>query len=153
MKRKRARASVAACAAGWLAVAACAEDPTDVHVDAAIEGVELVMGGATIASWDRAAGTWTGTLNVGVGQETALVQVVFLDHDGEEIVFDLEHYLEVTVADESVAAFEQASPGGFAGRLRGAQAGSTTVTFMLMHGVFPTGHLDEPTSPLAVTVS
>ena len=153
MKRKRTRASFAVCAAGLLAVAACAEDPTDVHVDEAIERVELVTGGATVASWDRAAGTWTGALDVGVGLETALVQVVFLDHDGEPIVFDLEHYLEVTVADESVAVFEQESAGGFAGRLHGVQAGSTTITFTLMHGVFPTGHLDERTSALAVTVS
>lgn len=154
MDRKRIwTRSAASTVAVLLALAACAPDPTNFHEEEEVDRVELVSGGATLAAWEADSNAWTGTLSVGVGLQTALVEVLFFDHDGEEIAFDSEHYLEVVVADESVAEFEQDGPGSFSGRLRGLQAGATTVTFNLMHGAFPTGHLEEDTGALAVTVS
>lgn len=150
----RARGSAAALA-GALAVglAACAPDPTDFHSEEEVDRIELISGGATLATWEAESDAWTGTLTVGAGSQTGLIEVVLFDHDGEELVFDADHYLEVAVGDESIATFEQDGPGSFTGRLRGLQAGATTVTLHLMHGAHPSGHPEEETSALAVTVS
>jgi hypothetical protein len=145
--------SAAIAAAVLLALGACAPDPTSFHEEEHVDRVELVSGGTTLAGWEAESDAWTGSLAVGVGLQTALVDVVFFDHDGEAIAFDPDHYLEVVVADGSVAAFEQDGPGAFSGRLRGLQAGATSIIFNLKHGVLPVGHLEEDTSPLPVTVS
>jgi hypothetical protein len=46
----------------------------------------------------------------------------------------------VEVEDESIAEFEQDTPGEFGGHLHGLQVGSTTLTFFLMHGAVGSGH-------------
>jgi hypothetical protein len=134
-----------------LAVAsACSSDPTDVHIEE-VEAVELVLSGVTVAVYE--AGAWTGELNVDVGEETAHIDVVFLDHDGDEISFTSDYYLEVEVEDESIAEFEQDTPGEFGGHLRGLQVGSTTLTFFLMHGAVGSGHADFQTNPTGAGVT
>lgn len=133
--------------ASSLVLAGCSDDPVDVHVDEEIERVELVISGLTVASWDVETMSWTGALNVDVGTETAHIDVVFLSHDGDEIVFDPDHYLDVEVADQAIAEFEQDTPGEFGGHLHGVQVGTTTVTFFLMHGAIGSGHQDFQTNP------
>ena len=52
--------------AGSLVLAACSDDPVDVHVDEDIGSVELVISGVTVATWDVDAQSWTGQLDVDV---------------------------------------------------------------------------------------
>lgn len=112
------------------------------------EGVELVMSGAVIASYDGDTQSWTGELEVGTGEETPHISVRFVDHDGDPIPLDDELYLEVDVEDESIAEFEQDTPGEFGGHLHGHREGETDVTFKLMHGAVGSGHPDFVTAPV-----
>ncbi len=72
-----------------LAVAACGEDSTgpEEHGDE-VEGVQLVLNGQTIASYDGDTGAWTGEMAVAVGLETAHIDVRFVGHDGVAITLD-----------------------------------------------------------------
>ena len=112
------------------------------------EGVELVVSGRVIASYDGDTQSWTGEMEVDVGEETPHISVRFIDHDGDPIPLDDELYLEVEVEDESIAEFEQDTPGEFGGHLHGISEGETDVTFMLMHGEVGSGHADFVTRPV-----
>lgn len=131
-----------------LALAGCSDttEPEDEHAEA--EGVELVMGGQVIASYDGDTQRWTGEMEVDVGEETPHISVRFVDHDGDPIPLDDDLYLEVEVEDESIAEFEQDTPGEFGGHLHGLREGETDVTFMLMHGEVGSGHADFVTRPV-----
>lgn len=131
-----------------LALAGCSDttEPEEEHAEP--EGVELVMGGQVIASYDGDTQRWTGEMEVDVGEETPHISVRFVDHDGDPIPLDEELYLEVDVEDESVAEFEQDTPGEFGGHLHGLMEGETDVTFMLMHGEVGSGHADFVTRPV-----
>lgn len=134
-------------------VAACGDDVTgvDEHGDAA--GVELVMNGAVIASFSFATNTWTGEMEVDEGAETPHIDVNFVDADGDVIVYDSDFYLEVDVEDESIAEFEQDTPGEFGGHLHGVSAGETDVAFKLMHGAIGSGHEDLVTAAVHAHVN
>jgi hypothetical protein len=131
--------------AGALTLAACDDDPTGVDEHHEPEGVQLVLNGVTVATYD--AGAWTGGLEVNAGEETAHIDVQFLDDEGDPIALDDDVYLEVEVADETIAEFEQDTPGEFGGHLHGVSAGTTTVVFRLMHGAIGSGHADFVTTP------
>lgn len=131
-----------------VALAACSETMTEPDDHAEPEGVELVMGGNVIASYDGDTQTWTGELEVDAGEETAHISVRFVDHDGDPIPIDDDLYLEVDVEDESIAEFEQDTPGEFGGHLHGHMEGETDVTFKLMHGEVGSGHADFVTQPV-----
>jgi len=130
-----------------VAVGACGDDPVAVEEHGEPAGVELVLNGAVIASYDGTTMTWTGEMEVEVGMETAHIDVRFVDEDGDPIDFDSEpdFYLEVMVEDETIAEFEQDTPGEFGGHLHGEAVGETDVTFSLMHGSVGTGHADFTT--------
>lgn len=113
-----------------LALAACGTDPDDDHPEAV--GVELRISGQVVASYVAETGRWTGELEVDVGEETAHIAVRFLDKDGKVIDGD-EVSLKVKVEDESIAEFEQDTPGEFGGHLHGKSEGETDITFALMH--------------------
>jgi len=144
--------------AGLLVLAACGDDgtmdPMDDHDDHAgeVEGVVLSLSGQTIASYDGHDGAWTGELEVEPGEETAHIQVVFVDHNQQAVALDDDFYLQVDVANESIAEFEQDTPGEFGGHLHGVAEGDTEVTFSLMHGAVGSGHADFVTAPLHVHV-
>ena len=143
MKNRFANKLAAAVLASLAFVAACSDDPVapdDDHAEA--EGVELVLSGQVIASYDGDSQSWTGEMEVEVGQETAHIAVRFVDHDGDPIPIDDDLYLEVSVEDESIAEFEQDEPGEFGGHLHGVSVGHTDVTFSLMHGAVGSGHAD-----------
>ena len=141
-----------------LVVAACdssTTEPDDDHDDdhaEEVEGVTLTLSGQTIASYDGDAGAWTGELEVEPGEETAHISVQFVDHDGHAVTLDDDYYLLVEVEDESVAEWEQDTPGEFGGHLHGVAEGDTDVTFSLMHGAVGSGHADFVTAPLHVHV-
>lgn len=129
------------------ALAACS-DSTGVEDDHGeeVEGVQIWLSGAMIASYDNDEKTWTGELEVDVGTETAHMEVRFVDHDGDAVTLDSDMYLEVDVEDESIAEFEQDTPGEFGGHLHGISVGHTDVVFKLMHGTVGSGHPDFVTT-------
>lgn len=133
---------------GGLASAGCGDDPTepDGQDHSEPEGVRLVLNGQTIASFDHDTQAWTGEMDVAVGEETAHISVQFVDHDGDVLSFDADFYLEVDVEDETIAEFEQDTPGEFGGHLHGLAAGETDVVFKLMHGAVGSGHPDFVTT-------
>lgn len=137
-----------------LGVAACDDDPVDPDDDhAEPEGAQLVLNGQTVATYDGDDQSWTGTVTVAAGEETAHIAVTFVDHDGDPIELDDDMYLDVVVSDEMIAEFEQDEPGEFGGHLHGVSPGQTGVQFRLMHGAVGSGHPDFQTQPLTVTVT
>lgn len=147
MKHRFANKLVAAVLASLAFVAACDDDPVTPDDDhAEPEGVHLILSGQTIATYDGDSQQWTGEMEVEVGEETAHIAVRFVDHDGDPIPLDDDFYLEVGVEDESIAEFEQDSPGEFGGHLHGVSVGETDVTFSLMHGTVGSGHADFTTT-------
>lgn len=152
-KLYRSRHAWAIALLGTVVLAACDDDPTapEEHGDPA--GVELVLNGAVIASYDGDTQTWTGEMEVDQGEETAHIDVRFLDEDGDPINFDGDLYLEVEVEDEAIAEFEQDTPGEFGGHLRGVAVGETDVTFRLMHGTVGSGHADFETTQVHAHVN
>ncbi len=130
-----------------LVLTACG-DATGVEDDhgEGVEGVQIWLSGAMIASYDGDTSSWTDELEVDVGTETAHMDVRFVDHDGDEVTLDSDMYLEVDVEDESIAEFEQDTPGEFGGHLHGISVGETDVVFKLMHGSVGSGHADFVTA-------
>ena len=153
MRHSRLKLPFALLTAGILALSACesATEPEEDHAEE-VEGVMLVLSGQTIASYDGHDGEWTGELEVEPGEETAHISVRFVDHDGAAVALDEDYYLEVEVEDESVAEFEQDTPGEFGGHLHGQAEGDTEITFSLMHGAVGSGHADFVTAPLHIHV-
>ena len=135
-----------------LAVAACNESPTDDDDDhAEPDGMVLSVDGQTL-TYDGDSQTWDGELELELGEETGHATVTFVDHDGDGIHIDDDLYLEVTMADASIAEFEQDTPGEFGGHFHGEALGETEATFMLMHGAVGSGHADFVTTALEVHV-
>ena len=145
--------------AGLLVLGACGDDspmdPGGEQDDHAgeVEGVILSLSGQNIAAYDGGTGQWVGELEVEPGAETAHIQVVFVDHNAQAVALDDDFYLLVEVEDESVAEFEQDTPGEFGGHLHGGAAdGDTEIRFSLMHGAVGSGHADFVTEWLHVHV-
>ncbi len=152
MRHSRLKLPFALLSAGILALSACdSVEPEDDHADE-VEGVILVLNGQSIASYDGHDGEWTGELEVEPGEETAHTTVQFVDHDMEAVELGDDFYLEVDVEDESIAEFEQDTPGEFGGHLHGQAEGDTEITFKLMHGSVGSGHADFVTQPLHIHV-
>lgn len=135
--------------AAAVALGACSDDPVGLEEHADPNGVELELNGVVIASYQAGAG-WTGELEVLEGQETAHIEVRFIDADGDPIVLDDDSYLEVVIGDEAVAGFEQDTPGEFGGHLHGVAVGDTYAVVRLMHGAVGAGHPDFETPGEAV---
>lgn len=152
MMKKLIRRETLALAAMILVLGACSDpmEPDDDHPEA--EGVQLIMGGRVIASYDGESQVWTGELEVDAGEETPHIRVVFVDHDGNPVELEDDTYLEVDVEDTSIAEFEQDTPGEFGGHLHGNMEGETDVTFKLMHGSVGSGHADFVTQPVGAHV-
>lgn len=144
MKTTHSFRSGAFALAAAVAFGACSDDPVGLEEHADPTGVELELNGVVIASYQAGAG-WTGELEVMEGQETAHIDVRFVDADGDPIVLDDDVYLEVAIGDGTVAEFEQDTPGEFGGHLHGVAAGDTYAVFRLMHGAVGSGHPDFET--------
>ena len=157
MRHFKPKGPLALLTAGLLVFAACGDsamEPDDDHDDhgGEVEGVTLTLSGQIVASYDGDDGAWTGELEVEPGEETAHISVQFVDHDGTAVPLDSDFYLQVDVSNESVAEFEQDTPGEFGGHLHGAMEGDAEITFSLMHGAVGSGHADFVTAPLHVHV-
>ena len=153
MRDSRLKLPFALLTAGILALSACDSEtePDEDHAEE-VEGVILVLGGDTLATYDGHDSEWTGELEVEPGEETGHIAVTFVDHDMEEVQLGDDFYLEVEVEDESVAEFEQDTPGEFGGHLHGGDEGDTDVVFRLMHGTVGSGHADFVTTALHIHV-
>ena len=135
-------------------------EPFEVHVhgpaDAdAVEGVQLVMGQETIATYDADTEMWSGDhspFEIDEGETSGHIDVHFVDHDGDALEFGDDYYLEVESQADSIATFIQDDPGGFAIHIRGVAAGETGLVFKLMHGAVGSGHADFETEPYEVHV-
>jgi len=142
-------------AAALLAVifASCVHAPEhDDHDHSEPDGMIIRQDTTVLVEIDEQ--TVTGSLTIQRGQETAQLTVVFVDHDGDELVLDLgESYLAVTVIDENVAQWMQAVAGEFGGRLIGNAAGETAVSFSLVHGEVGSGHPDYISPPVTAVVT
>lgn len=136
-----------ALAAMVLVIGACS-DPVEPEPHPEAEGVQLIMGGNVIASYDGETQVWTGELEVDAGEETPHIRVVFVDHNGDPVELEDDTYLEVDIEDTAIAEFEQDTPGEFGGHLHGHMEGETDVTFKLMHGAVGSGHADFVTQPV-----
>ena len=124
-----------------LALGACnGTEPPDDHADP--HGLELVISGKVVASYDGDTQKWTDELEVDVGEETPHITARFVDDKGNAIKPEDDWYLEVDVENESIAEFEQDTPGEFGGHLHGVAEGETDVVFKLMHGQVGKGHAD-----------
>ena len=117
------------------------------HADA--EGLTLTVNGVEIVRVEEGAAT--GEITVEAGEETALITLRFLDHDGDEFQpTDEEFALDVAIGDESIAEFEQHDEDGkWAFHIHGEAAGSTEATFSLLHG----DHADFESAPVTITVT
>jgi len=133
-----------------LAMGACLENPVEPHPHEEPEGMNLEVGGVVVVTVDE-HGDVDGSLTVAAGQESDVITITFVDHDGDPIDTD-DYYVEVESADEGIVQFLQDGPGAFTGRLRGIAPGSTTLEFRLMHGSVGTGHLEFRSPPIPVTV-
>ena len=132
-------------------------EPLEVHVHAhatagAVEGVQLVLGEETIATFDHDTETWSAHFDVKVGETSGHIDVHFVDHDGDALEFGDDYYLEVESEDPAIASYIQDDPGGFAIHIRGVAAGETGLVFRLMHGAVGSGHADFETEALEVHV-
>ena len=128
-------------------------EPFEVHVHGPeAEGVQLVLDGETIATYDGDTQGWSDPFEIDEGETSGHIDVRFVDHDGDAIAFGDDYYLEVESQDTSIATFIQDDPGGFAIHIRGVAAGETGLVFRLMHGSVGSGHADFSTEPLDVDV-
>lgn len=139
---------------GALALGACSDDPTDLDDDHAdeVEGVVLTLNAAELARYDGPSRSWSATVTIDEGDETAHIDVEFVDDAGNVVTFDDDYFLQVTVDDETIAEFEQDTPGEFGGHIKGVAQGTATMEFSLMHGSMGSGHADFVTNGLTVEV-
>jgi hypothetical protein len=140
---------------GALALGACDDDdPTGVDDDHNddVAGVVLTLNGAVLAEYDGPSRAWDATVEIGAGDETAHIDVEFVDEAGNVITPDADTYLQVTVDDETIAEFEQDTPGEFGGHIKGIAEGTALMEFSLMHGTVGAGHADFVTTDLTVQV-
>lgn len=138
-----------------VALGACDDDPTDVddgHGED-VAGMVLTLNGVEIARYDVATRTWNQGYTTQEGVESDHIDVTLVDEDGDEILPDADNYLEVTVGDETIAEWEQDTPGEFGGHIHGGVAGTTVMEFALMHGAVGSGHADLRSSDFTVTVT
>ena len=147
MKKFNCRKAVLALSmSAAVGLAACGDDPVSSHDEEGhgdgVEGVQLWLSGSKIASYDGDTKVWTGELEVEEGEETAHIDVRFVNHDGVKVQLGSSFYLEVVVSNEAIAEFEQDTPGEFGGHLHGVSEGETDVVFKLMHGTVGSGHPD-----------
>lgn len=116
-------------------------------------GAALIMNGVEIAAQENGEITYNDGdhLELEVGEETNLIQVRWIDEDGERFTPDADdgYSLQWEVDDESVLEVEQHEEDGpWSFHLVGVGEGETTVVFELYHN----DHSDFTTSPFEVHV-
>lgn len=117
-------------------------------------GAALIMNGVEIATQEGGEITYNDGdhLELEVGEETNLIQLRWIDEDGDRFSMDPEdgYSLQWNVDDESVLEVEQHEEDGpWSFHLVGVGAGETTVEFELLHN---DDHEDFTTLPFEVHV-
>ncbi|MDZ7715471.1 MAG: hypothetical protein U5J95_04585 [Balneolaceae bacterium] len=113
------------------------------------EGAVLILNGQEVVRYED--GTVTGQLEVDEGQETALISIFFLDHDGDQFQPDEPEFsLNWRDINTSIADIEQHNEDGkWRFHLHGEAQGNTTVIFQLFHN----DHADFETASIPVVVN
>jgi len=146
---------IALIASSVFALGACGDDPVgaeEEHSDPV--GLVITLGGVDLVTVNGS--TVTGTLTVEAGQETAHLDLEFLDEDGDRFSpTDADEWLRVTIADPTTATWEQDEPGEFGGHLQGRSVGVTVVTFDIMHGALNStaAHADYTSPGIPVVIN
>lgn len=133
------------------ALSACSNSVSDDdHDHAEADGFVLKMNGQTIVEQLPDADL-TGSIEIEVGEETSLITVYFLDHDGDEFQPDEEeHALGYEFTTDEIVEFEQHDEDGlWSFHLHGESAGTTNLILSILHA----GHSDFETQPIPVTVT
>lgn len=146
---------IALIASSAFALGACGDDPVgaeEEHSDPV--GLVITLGGVDLVTVNGS--TVTGTLSVAAGQETAHLDLEFLDDNGDRFTpEDADEWLRVTIADPATATWDQDEPGEFGGHLQGQSAGATVVKFDIMHGALnsATAHADYTSPDIPVVIN
>lgn len=113
------------------------------------EGFVLVMNGTEIVKQDPGSSV-SGEFELGLGDETDLITVHFLDADGDRFQPEEDEYsLGYEFEDQGIAEFEQhAEDGKWSFHLHAEAEGITDLRLMLMHS----GHSDFTTQDIHVHV-
>ncbi|GAB5519800.1 MAG: hypothetical protein RhofKO_20510 [Rhodothermales bacterium] len=131
-------------------ITACdSNDLDDDHDDhAEVEGLMLRANGQTLVTIDE--GEVSGSITVPAGDETALIIVEFMDHDGEEVHVDEDPELSLgySIADPDMVEWEQHDGEDYEFHLKGLSTGTTTLVLELLHG----DHADFRTPAITVVV-
>ena len=106
----------------------------DDHDHSSPEGIRLKVSGTTVVE-QLPDETLTGSFELDEGDETSLITVYFLDHDGDEFQpEDDEYSLNVAFDDEGIVEFEQhAEDGKWSFHLHAEAEGMTDMTIQLFH--------------------
>ena len=127
----------------------CKNSVSDDHDHEDPEGYVLRMNGSAIVTQNPEEDV-TGEVTVAAGEETSLITIVYLDHDGDEIDLDDDYTIEVTFTADGIAEFEQHDEdGNWSFHIHGEAAGSTTMLITLMHGDH--SHFTSQAIPVVVT--
>ncbi|MEX0845262.1 MAG: hypothetical protein WD022_08260 [Balneolaceae bacterium] len=113
------------------------------------KGFVFKMNGQKIVT-QTTGGTLTGEIDLVVGEETDLITIYFLDHDGDEFQPEEDEYsLGYEFDPEDIAEFEQhPEDGRWSFHIHAEAEGVTNLQLMLMHGT----HSDFTTQDIHVHV-
>jgi len=140
----------AALALALLVAAGCESSPLETDDDhPEVNGLTIVRDGQILARATGAAQP-QGQISVPVGDSLGVAVVVF-DFDGETVLLAADEFVEIQVAEESVATFAPSSPRAGSGTFHGHAVGQTSFVIRLRHG--DPAHTDflSPAIPLVVT--
>lgn len=114
-----------------------------------VNGLTIVRNGEILV---RVTGATSpqGAITVAAGDSLGVAVVVF-DFDERTVLLDADEYIEIDVADESIASFRHSSPRSSSGTFRGHTAGQTTFEVILRHGSPPHTDFLSGAIPLIVT--
>ena len=135
-------------------VAGCGDDdnPVDSHEEDHAEAFGFVMLNSGVPIVTQSEGTLEGEVDVGLEKETPLLQIRFLNEEGERFTPHTEdgYSLGWEVTDTSVAEVEwHEEDGAWAFHIIGESVGETTMTIKINHG----GHSDFVSLPFEIHVT
>ncbi len=132
------------------AITACSNSVSSENHEEEAAGFRLKLNGDVIVE-KLPETNLTGTINLEVGEETALISIYFISEDGDEFQPEGdEHSLKATLEPEGIAEFEQHDEDGkWRFHLHGQAEGATTLNLQLFHGT----HSDYNATGVPVTVT
>ncbi|MEO1023343.1 MAG: hypothetical protein AAFW89_12440 [Bacteroidota bacterium] len=124
------------------------DDDDHEHADA--EGFVLRMNGQDVVTQLPDADV-TGGFTIAAGEETPLITIQFIDHDGDFFQPEGDEYsLRATFSTPEIAEFEQHEEDGtWSFHIHAEAVGTTNMTLQLYHN----DHSDFDTQEIAITVT